>query len=145
VTGKSGSFTVMPPAGWTEASDQAGSLDGLETVLLSGQRTASFSNNLVVTSMPGDAQMAKDALDKGRETYEGQGATVTKAPEKQVAGAPAAGFATAYEQQGVKVLARAYTLVHDGRVYRLVLSSSQQDADPAMAQFDEILSSWRWL
>jgi hypothetical protein len=144
VTGRSGTFTVTAPEGWTEASGQVGAMTGLEAVLLSDQRTASFSNNLVVTSMPGDAQTAKDELAKGRQTLEGQGGTVTETPDKQVAGESASGLATAFEQQGIKVLARSYTLTHDGRVYLLTLSSSQEDADQAMAQFDEILSSWRW-
>lgn len=144
VTGKSGTFTVTAPKGWTEASGQVGSMAGLETALLSDQRTAAFSNNLVVTSMPGDARTAKDELAKGRKALEDQGRTVTDTPDKQVAGVSASGLATEFEQQGIKVLARSYTLSHEGRVYLLTLSSSEEDADQAMAQFDEILSSWRW-
>jgi hypothetical protein len=144
VTGKSGTFTVTPPQGWTEASDQVGSVQGLEMVLLSDERTAAFSNNLVVTSTPGDSRTAEKELAKGRESLEGQGGTVTEAPDKVVAGVSASGFATAFEQQGIKVLARSYTLTHGGRVYLLTLSSSQEDADEAMARFDEILATWRW-
>ena len=37
---------------------------------------------------------------------------------------------TAFEQRGVKVVARSYGLTHGGRIYLLTLSSSQQDAEP---------------
>lgn len=145
VTGKGGTFAVTPPKGWSEASDQVGSAPGLETVLLSEERNGSFSDNLVVTSMPGDAETAKEELAKGRQTLEGEGGTVTQAPDKQVGDTVASGLATAFEQQGIKVLARSYALTHGGRVYLLTLSSSQEGADEAMARFDEILGTWRWL
>lgn len=142
--GKSGTFTVVPPTGWRDASDQVGSVQGLETVLVAGEKTGSFSNNLVVVSVPGNEQTARDELAKGKDGLKQEGRTLTEVPEKQVAGVTAAGFGAAFEQQGVKVLARSWAAPHGDRVYLLTLSSSQEDADHAMAQFDQLLSSWQW-
>jgi hypothetical protein len=72
------------------------------------------------------------------------GRTVSDAPDKTVAGVPAMGFTTTYEQQGLKVLARSYAVQRAGKVYLLTLSSSQSDSSHAMAELDELLSTWTW-
>ena len=113
-------------------------------MLVAGEKTGSFSNNLVVVSVPGNEQTARDELAKGKDGLKQEGRTLTEVPDKQVAGVTAPGFGAAFEQQGVKVLARSWAVPHGDRVYLLTLSSSQQDADHAMAQFDQLLSSWQW-
>lgn len=144
VTGRTGTFTVTAPSGWTEASSKVGSVQGLETVLAAGEQTSSFSNNLVVVSVAGDGQTAKDELAKGRDALKGEGRGLTEVPDQQVGGVRASGFGATFEKQGVKVLARSWAVPHQGRVYLLTLSSSQADADHALGQLDQILRTWQW-
>jgi hypothetical protein len=135
---------VTAPSGWTEASSKVGSVPGLEAVLVAGEQTASFSNNLVVVSVAGDEQTAKAELSGGKDALKGAGRALTEVPDQQVGGVRASGFGATFEQQGVKVLARSWAVPHGGRVYLLTLSSSQADADHAMGQLDQILRTWRW-
>jgi len=144
VPGRSASFTVVPPEGWAEATDRANGIKDIDLVLLSSKKVGSFANNLVVLSSPGDDQTLRDELDKGRTQLQAAGRTVSAAPDHQVAGATATGFTSTFEQQGIKVAARSYGLVHQGRVFLLTLSSSQEDADHALTELDEILTSWSW-
>ncbi|WP_076264123.1 hypothetical protein [Intrasporangium flavum] len=144
VPGRSSTFTVVPPEGWAEATDRAQGIKDIDIVLLSSKKVAGFANNLVVLSSPGDEQTLRDELDKGRTQLQAAGRSVSAAPDQQVAGTTATGFTSAFEQQGIKVVARSYGLVHGGRVFLLTLSSSQQDADHASTELDEILSSWSW-
>lgn len=144
LTSRSGGFSVVPAPGWSVATDQVGDVPGLDLVLLSSTRVGSFSNNLVIIASDGDQAKADAELAKGRSDLGGKG-TVTDLPAKQVAGETAKGIATAFSQEGVAVLARSYSVHHDGKVYLLTLSSSQEDAGTAMEEFDRILSTWTWL
>ncbi|MGO4662345.1 hypothetical protein AB4Z14_10775 [Terrabacter sp. 2TAF16] len=144
VRGRSGAFTVVPPEGWTEATDKATGVADIDLVLLSSKKVGAFANNLVVTSAAGDQSVLDDELAKGRQQLGAAGRTVSSAPGKSVSGSAAAGFTTTFEQQGIKVLARSYGVSRGGRIYLLTLSSSQADATHAMAEFDELLSTWAW-
>lgn len=144
VRGRSGAFAVVPPEGWVEATDQAEGIADIDLVLLSSKKTDSFANNLVVISTNGEQSDLEEELAKGKEQMGAAGRTVSEAPDRTVAGVPAVGFTTAYEQQGVKVLARSYAVQRAGKVYLLTLSSSQGDAAHAMAELDELLSTWAW-
>jgi hypothetical protein len=144
VKGRSGSFTVVPPEGWTEATDKANGVANIDLVLLSSKKVGSFANNLVVLSSAGDQSVLDDEMAKGKEQMSGAGRTVSSAPARSVAGAPAVGFTTTFERDGIKVLARSYGVQRAGKVYLLTLSSSQGDAEHALAEFDELLSTWAW-
>jgi hypothetical protein len=144
VKGRSGSFTVVPPEGWTEATDKANGVANIDLVLLSSKKVGSFANNLVVLSSAGDQSVLDDEMAKGKEQMSGAGRTVSSAPDRSVAGAPAVGFTTTFERDGIKVLARSYGVQRAGKVYLLTLSSSQGDAEHALAEFDELLSTWAW-
>src|SRR6478609_1863243 len=54
VRGRSGGFGVVPPEAWSEATDRAGTVEGLDLVLLSSRKVAGFSTNLVVLTSAGD-------------------------------------------------------------------------------------------
>ena len=142
--GRSGAFTVVPPEGWTEATDKATGVADIDLVLLSSKKVGAFANNLVVTSTAGDQSVLDDELAKGRQQLGAAGRTVSSAPDRSVSGSTAVGFTTTFEQQGIKVLARSYGVARAGRIYLLTLSSSQADATHAMAEFDELLSTWTW-
>ena len=86
----------------------------------------------------------KSEIAKGRGRWAPPGASISETPDKQVAGVAARGFETAFEQQGIQVVARSYGLTRSGKVYLLTLSSSEQDAEHAMTELDEILASWVW-
>jgi len=144
VRGRSSGFTVVPPEGWTEATDKASGVADIDLVLLSSKKVGAFANNLVVTAADGDQSVLDDELAKGPQQLGAAGRTVSSAPEKTVSGSRAAGFTTTFEQQGIKVLARSYGVARGGRIYLLTLSSSQADAAHAMAEFDELLSTWAW-
>lgn len=144
VKGRSGGFTVVPPEGWTEATDKGNGVANIDLVLLSSKKTENFANNLVVISANGDQSVLEDELAKGKEQMGAAGRTVSEAPGKTVAGVPAVGFTTTFEQQGVPVLARSYGVQRGGKIYLLTLSSSQSDASHAMAEFDELLATWAW-
>ncbi|MBW8731363.1 MAG: hypothetical protein JF622_10390 [Terrabacter sp.] len=144
VRGRSGAFTVVPPEGWTEATDKATGVADIDLVLLSSKKVGAFANNLVVTSTAGDQSVLDDELAKGRQQLGAAGRTVSSAPDRSVSGSAAVGFTTTFEQQGIKVLARSYGVARAGRIYLLTLSSSQADATHAMAEFDELLSTWAW-
>lgn len=144
VKGLSGGFTVVPPEGWTQATDKAKGVANIDLVLLSSKKVGDFANNLVVTAADGDQSVLEAELTKGRQQLAAAGRTVSAAPDKSIAGTTAVGFTTAFEQQGVKVLARSYGVQRGGRIYLLTLSSSQADATHAMAEFDELLSTWAW-
>ncbi|TQM62116.1 hypothetical protein FBY41_2144 [Humibacillus xanthopallidus] len=144
VRARSGDFGVVPPEAWAEATDRAGDVQGLDMVLLSSRKVGGFSTNLVVLTSAGDDAALEAEIAKGREQMGAAGRTVTETPDKQVAGSTATGFQTAFEQQGVKVVARSYGLTRGGKVYLLTLSSAEQEADHAMTELDEILASWTW-
>jgi hypothetical protein len=144
VKGRSGAFAVVPPEGWVEATDQAKGVANLDLVLLSSRKADRFANNLVVISTNGDQSVLEDELAKGKAQMGGAGRTVSDAPARTVAGVPALGFTTTYEQQGHKILARSYAVQRAGKVYLLTLSSSQGDASHAMSELDELLSTWAW-
>lgn len=144
VAGRSGTYTVTAPTGWGVATDQAGSVQGIDLVLLSSSKVAGFGNNLVVIVTPGDATVVAQELEKGRTQMGQAGRKVSDAPDVQVSGVTAKGFQTTYEQQGVKILARSYAMAREGKVYLLTLSSSQQDGANALAQLGRIVASWRW-
>ncbi|MBB2985944.1 hypothetical protein [Terracoccus luteus] len=144
VAGRSGTYTVTAPTGWGVATDQAGSVQGIDLVLLSSSKVAGFGNNLVVIVTPGDATVVAQELEKGRTQMGQAGRKVSDAPDVQVAGVTAKGFQTTYEQQGVNILARSYAMARSGKVYLLTLSSSQQDGANALAQLGRIVASWRW-
>lgn len=144
VTSRSGGFSVVPPSGWAVATDQVTDVPGLDIALLSGERIASFNNNLVVIASDGDQATADAELAKGRRQLGATG-TVTDLPARQIAGEQAKGISTAFEEQGVKVVARSFAVHHQGTVYLLTLTSSPEGADVAMAEFDRIVSTWTWL
>ncbi|WP_404388477.1 hypothetical protein [Humibacillus xanthopallidus] len=144
VPARSGDFGVVPPEAWAEATDRAGDVPDLDLVLLSSRKVAGFSNNLVVLTSVGDAASLEAEIAKGREQMGAAGRTVSETPDKQVAGVAARGFQTAFEQQGIQVVARSYGLTRSGKVYLLTLSASEQDAEHAMTELDEILASWTW-
>jgi len=144
VRGRSGGFTVVPPEGWTEATDKAEGVANIDLVLLSSKKVGSFANNLVVIATDGDESVLEAEMAKGKEQMGVAGRTVSAAPAKSVAGAPAVGFTTTFEQQGIKVQARSYGVHRGGKIYLLTLSSSQGDADHALTELDELLSTWAW-
>ncbi|GAB3877937.1 hypothetical protein [Terrabacter terrigena] len=144
VRSRSGTFTVVPPEGWAEATDKADGVANIDLVLLSSKKVGSFANNLVVLSSAGDQAVLDDEMAKGRDQMTAAGRVVTAAPTRSVAGAPAVGFSTTFDRDGIKVLARSYGVQRDGRIYLLTLSSSQGDAEHALAEFDDLLSTWAW-
>jgi len=144
VRARSGGFGVVPPEAWSEATDRAGTVEGLDLVLLSSRKVAGFSTNLVVLTSAGDDASVDAEIAKGREQMAAAGRVISEAPDKQVAGSTARGFQSAFEQNGVKVVARSYGLTHGGKVYLLTLSSAGAEAAHAMAELDEILTSWTW-
>ena len=144
VRSRSGAFTVVPPEGWTEATDKANGVANIDLVLLSSKKVGSFANNLVVLTSAGDQSVLEEEMSKGRDQMTAGGRTVSAAPTRSVAGSPAIGFTTTFERDGVKVLARSYGVQREGKVYLLTLSSSQDDAEHALAEFDEVLSTWVW-
>ncbi|MFM6847763.1 MAG: hypothetical protein ACKOVB_01495 [Terrabacter sp.] len=144
VKSRSGAFTVVPPEGWTEATDKANGVANIDLVLLSSKKVGSFANNLVVLTSAGDQSVLEDEMAKGRDQMKAGGRTLSAAPARSVAGTPAVGFTTTFERDGIKVMARSYGVQRDGKVYLLTLSSSQEDGDHALAELDELLSTWAW-
>lgn len=144
VTGRSGSFTVVPPEGWAEATDRAKDVANIDLVLLSSRKVDGFANNLVVITIGGDESALEQELAKGREQMAALGRTVTDAPDRTVAGTAARGFTTTFKQQGIDVVARSYALQRNGKIYLLTLSASHDDADHALAELDDLASTWVW-
>jgi hypothetical protein len=144
VLGRSRAYTVVPPEGWAEATDRAEGVAGVDLVLLSSRKVDGFANNLVVLGLDGGEETLHAELDRGRAQMEAAGRTVSDAPDRTVGGAPASGFTTVFEQQGITIVSRTWAVVHAGRVFLLTLSASRRDADHALTELDEILSSWTW-
>lgn len=145
VESRSGAYSVTAPAGWGEATDQAGTdINGLDLVLLSSKKVSKFSNNLVVITTTGDATAAGKELEKGRSQMVSADREVGDADDVQIAGVTAKGFTTKFEQKGVRITARSYAMARDGKVYLLTLSSSQDAAANALTAFGEITDSWKW-
>lgn len=144
VRGRAGSYTVVPPEGWAEATSKADGVADIDLVLLSSKKVDGFANNLVVLKTAGDRSVLDGELAKGKEQMSAAGRTVAPAPAVKVGGVAAEGFTTTFEQQGVKVTARSFGVERDGSIYLLTLSSSQGDADHAMDELEELLSSWTW-
>jgi hypothetical protein len=144
VQGKSGTYSVLPPQGWGDATDEVGAMPGVDLVIMSSEKQAGFNTNLVVHVATGDAALLESELHKGREQLGDQGRTVSAAPPLTVGGSPATGFTTSFTQQGVEVVARSYGLHHESRVYLLTLSSAQSAAEQAAAELTEIADSWTW-
>ncbi len=144
VTARSSGFTLVPAAGWVDATDRAGEVAGLEVVVLSSVQVAKFNTNLVVTSAEGGGTDLDAEISRGRAQLAGQGRTISDAPDLQVAGETARGFSSAFEEQGIPVVARSYGVSHGGRIYLLTLSSSPGEADHAMAELTGMLAGWLW-
>ncbi len=145
VESRSGTYSVTAPAGWGEATDQAGTdIAGLDLVLLSSKKVSKFSNNLVVIMTTGDATTVGKELEKGRTQMASADREVGDTDDVQIAGVTAKGFTTKFEQKGVRITARSYAMARDGKVYLLTLSSSQDDAANALTAFGEITDSWKW-
>ena len=144
VLGRSGTYSVLPPDGWGEATDAVGAVPGIDLVLMSSQQAAGFNTNLVIHVAPGDAALLTTELAKGREELADLGRTVSEAPDVTVGGVRATGFSTSFSQQGVEVVARSYGVHHDSHVYLLTLSSATAASTQAAADFAEILESWTW-
>jgi hypothetical protein len=144
VSGKSGTYSVLPPDGWGEATDEVGAIPGVDLVLMSSEKLSGFNTNLVVHVATGDPALLDTELAKGRDDLAEQGRTVSDVPAITVAGAPATGFTTSFSQQGVEVVARSYGLHRDGRIYLLTLSSAKSAASQAAAELAEIIESWTW-
>jgi hypothetical protein len=144
VAGRSGTYSVVPPDGWGEATEQAGQVAGVDVVLLSSEKVAGFNTNFVVHVGAGDAATLDAEMAKGRDEMSAAGRVVTDAPAVTVAGVPAAGFTTSFTDQGVDVVARAHGLHRNGRVYLLTLSSSQSATTQAATELEAILESWTW-
>ncbi|HEX6057152.1 MAG TPA: hypothetical protein VFY98_15160, partial [Intrasporangium sp.] len=98
VQGKGGTYSVLPPAGWGEATDEVGAIPGVDLVLMSSEKRAGFNANLVVHVAPGDAALLESELQKGREQLADQGRTVSDAPPVTVGSSPATGFTTSFSQ-----------------------------------------------
>jgi len=144
VLGRSGTYSVLPPAGWGEATDAVGAVPGIDLVLMSSEKAAGFNTNLVIHVAPGDAALLATELATGREELADLGRTVSDAPGVTVGGVRATGFTTSFSQQGVEVVARSYGVHHDSHVYLLTLSSATAASTHAAADFAEILESWTW-
>ena len=144
VQGTSGTYSVLPPQGWGDATDEVGAMPGVDLVIMSAEKLAGFNTNLVVHVATGDTALLESELQKGREQLADQGRTVSDAPALTVGGSTATGFTTSFTQQGVEVVARSYALHHEGRVYLLTLSSAQSAAERAAAELTEIAESWTW-
>ena len=143
--GRSGDFGVVPPEAWAEATDRAGDVPGLDLVL------ALVAQGRRLQQQPRRADLGRRRRrPRGRDRQgpradgRGRAHRSPRRPTSRSAGATARGFQTAFEQQGVQVVARSYGLTRGGKVYLLTLSSSQQDAEHAMTELDEILASWTW-
>ena len=145
VMSRAGAYTVTAPAGWGEATDQAGAdIVGLDLVLLSSKKVSQFGNNLVVITTTGDEAVVDQQIKKGRAQMASADREVGDADDVQIAGVTAKGFTFKFEQKGVRITARSYAMTHDGKVYLLTLSSSQDDAANALSAFGEITDSWTW-
>ncbi len=92
----------------------------------------------------GDAAALEAEIAKGREQMGAAGRTVSETPDKQVAEWPRAASRPPSSSRASRSLARSYGLTRGGKVYLLTLSSSEQDAEHAMTELDEILASWTW-
>lgn len=144
VSSRSDPFTVVPPEGWTEAPERANGVADIDLVLLSSRKVGSFASNLVVLTSAGDQSVLEDEMSEGRDQMTAGGRTVSAAPKRSVAGTPAIGFTTTFERDGIEVLARSYGIQRNGKVYLLTLSSSQAEAEHALVDLDEVLSTWAW-
>jgi hypothetical protein len=144
VQGKSGTYSVLPPQDWGDATDEVGAMSGVDLVIMSSEKQAGFNTNLVIHVATGDAALLESELQKGQEQLADQGRTVSDAAPLTVGGTPATGFTTSFAEQGVDVVARSYGLHHEGRVYLLTLSSATSAAGQAAAELAEIAESWTW-
>lgn len=144
VQGRIGTYSVLPPEGWGEATDEVGTIPGVDLVLMSSEKVAGFNTNLVVHVAQGDAALLETELAKGRDDLAEQGRSVSDAPEITVSGSQATGFTTSFSREGVEVVARSYGLVHEGQVYLLTLSSAKSAATQAAAELAEIVETWTW-
>ncbi|GAA6524336.1 hypothetical protein [Intrasporangium sp. DVR] len=144
IAGRAGTYTVLPPDGWGEATDEVGAVSGIDLVLMSSRPVDGFNTNLVVHVAEGDAASLEAELERGREELADQGRAVSGAPDITVAGVPATGFTTSVTQQGIEVVARSYGLHRGGRVYVLTVSAATSATAQADADFTEILESWTW-
>lgn len=142
--GRTGTFALVAPDGWSEGTGRVGSVEGVDLVVLSGEPVGGFTANLVVLTSDGDAASVATKLAEGKQELGGEGRTVTDVPDVQVDGETAKGFSTAFEQQGIEVLTRSYAVHHGGKVCLLTLSSSVAGADRAEQDLTTMLSSWEW-
>lgn len=147
VTGRSGRYSLTPPADWRDATAQASQNAkgaNLDLVLLSSKPVEKFSDNLVIVVSPGDEAAVKAELKKGRVKLSEAGRTVTDADDVTIAGTTAKGLTSTFEQQGIAITARSYAMAHQGKIYLLTLSSSTAHEAPAQTAFAQIASSWQW-
>lgn len=148
LTGKSGTYSVAAPAGWSDGTAQAGqnsqNTQNLDLVLLSSTPVDKFSDNLVVVVTDGDEAAVDTELEQGRVKLTEAGRKVTDADDVTIEGATAKGLTSTFDQQGIAITARSYALAHEGKIYLLTLSSSTANQEAAKVAFKQITSSWQW-
>lgn len=144
MTGPAGTYSVVPPEGWTEATDRAAGASGVDLVLLSPHQVDGFSTNLVVHVAAGDEALMRSELAKGRDELADEGRTTADAPPITLDGLVAEGFSTEFNQSGVDVVALTYGVHRERRVHLLTLSSAKSAAAAARADLAALADGWTW-
>ena len=139
-------YTLDPPAGWTDGTEQAktGAIN-FDLVLL-GERRDDFTANVNILREEPQGDVGLDELKEAyRPQLENLGATdIQSGQDIQVDGEQALVHDYRIGQEGQKLRGRQAAVPHDGAVYTITLTSTEDGFDEDTRAFQAMLDSWRW-
>lgn len=141
VTSADDAFTFTVPAGWSDATEQAGS--GAVAAARADERSDDFFTNLVVVTEEPLADL-EEAIEQAAEQIAGDDGTYELLEETEIDGLPAFGYQIARTVEDVDIVQVQRWVEQEDVLYILTLSAADTQLEPAQAEFDEILATWSW-
>lgn len=146
---RSGSgYEVDLPDGWSDDTEEA---EEAETAirfdsLLRKEREDGFATNVnVIRERVGDDVALGDVEDTYEQQLRQFGASnIGKPVERELDGDPAVVRDYDYDQQGMDLAGRQLAVVHGGRLYTVTFTALATAFDDEVAEYEQILDSWRW-
>lgn len=150
VTGDGYTFK-LPGVGWTDATDEAPSLDPggtIDTLVVLGSSVALAQSNIIVEALSAGPATSVDDLEGlwKRNLASSDDATPEDIDETTIAGERALGVEIndRVNEAGLQIKQVAYLVLHDGRQYSIGLTYSASGDAVSRGDFDKLLASWEW-
>ena len=141
VTSSDDAFTFTVPAGWSDATEEAGSR--AVAAARADERADDFFTNLVVVTEEPIADL-EQAIEEAAEQIAGADGTYELLEQTEIDGLPAFGYQIARTVEDVDIVQVQRWVEHEDVLYILTLSAADTQLEPAQALFEEMLATWSW-